>query len=363
MQNGDTFIWRIVCLAVLGLILIGTPAATRAQGPAKWPIYFPLAQRAFVGEFIHPATAVPRPTATRTPPWTTTPTSTATPKDSPTPRASSTPTPVPPPTVTPTPEGPQWLNYVNYYRGLAKLPAVTENTIWGRGDQLHSKYMAKNDVIGHSEDSRKPFYTAEGNEAAREGNVAIDSQPDRPVTSPIDLWMTGPFHMLAIINPLLTVSAFGDATDSAGGVQYAATLDVHRGVVAEVPDGIKFPVRYPESNAILPNLSFEGYESPDPLVACTGYKAPTGAPLAIQFGPGDAKPSISKTSIRDEIGTELAHCWFDESKYPSGVGQLVLQSQSAVILMARNPYKPGKRYTVTVVNKNQTISWTFRTRE
>src|SRR2546427_2044061 len=48
---------------------------------------------------------------------------------------------------------------VNFYRAMAGLPGVGEDTTWSDGDTKHSRYMAENEVIGHSEDPANPYYT------------------------------------------------------------------------------------------------------------------------------------------------------------------------------------------------------------
>jgi uncharacterized protein YkwD len=49
-----------------------------------------------------------------------------------------------------------WLSYVNFYRRSAKLPPVTENSVWSEGNKKHAQYMLLNDYVGHTEDPSKP---------------------------------------------------------------------------------------------------------------------------------------------------------------------------------------------------------------
>ena len=73
-------------------------------------------------------------------------------------------------TSPPSPPPENWLDAVNYYREMAGLPAVSENTTYSQGDWYHARYMVKNDYIGHSEDPANPWYTVEGAQAAAAGN-------------------------------------------------------------------------------------------------------------------------------------------------------------------------------------------------
>ncbi len=342
----------LVVAGWLAFVALGRPGSVAtAQDPPDVHLMLPLAFRGQARPLARPPTEVPA---------TSTPAATNTPAPTDTPAFTATPSNTPEPTPTPTPEEPLWQAYVNHHRGLARLPRVTANDDWGRGGELHSKYMVKNDVIGHSESPGKPFYTAEGNEAAQNGNVFASSRPDEQVQVPIDMWMTGPFHQLQVLNPRLAVSAFGDYSEADGGIQYGATLDVTRGRVDALPPGVRFPVRYPDEERVIPNLAYEGGESPDPLAYCSGYTVPTGPPLVLLLG-GDKAPSVSKVTFRDANGSELPHCWFDEKKVKSPqVANLVLARDHAVVVMPRLPLTAGADYTLAITESGTPHEWTFQ---
>jgi uncharacterized protein YkwD len=349
---------------VAGLAVLAGPAPlsppAQAQDDPGVRVYMPLVLKRQARPFAAPPTVVPG-TATDAP--------TATPNATNTRTPIPTPSNTPEPTATPTPDEPEWLRYVNHHRSLALLPPVTENEVWSHGDGLHAKYMVMNDYIGHDETASKPYYTAEGKAAAQNGNVAGTSQADMPPTYPIDMWMTGPFHMLGIINPQLLSSGFGDFSQAApfadgGGpqqfnVQYAATLDVLRGT-GPLPAGVKFPVRYPDEGQAIPNLAYEGGESPDPLAACPGYSEPTGPPLALTLG-GNAAPKVTKTSFKNAAGTELPHCWFDEVKFKTpAVAQSILARHHSIIVMPKSPLSADAQYTLSITSGGTVHTWRFR---
>src|SRR5262245_39908726 len=71
----------------------------------------------------------------------------------------------------PQPPSLSWLGYLNQLRALGALPAVSERADLSNGTYLHARYMVKNDVVAHSEDSSLPFYSTAGAAAAARSNV------------------------------------------------------------------------------------------------------------------------------------------------------------------------------------------------
>ncbi|MEJ2747588.1 MAG: CAP domain-containing protein, partial [Anaerolineae bacterium] len=126
--------------------------------------------------------------------------------------------------------GPEWLQYLNQFRLLADLSPLTEEAAWSAGGVLHSRYMVENDTITHYEDTGNPWYTTEGYNAGRNGNVAVSSSSTASDESAIDLWMTGPFHAVGIIDPELARTGFGSYRHAVGTWKMGATLDVLRGL-------------------------------------------------------------------------------------------------------------------------------------
>jgi uncharacterized protein YkwD len=363
-------VWAIAVIALAA----AAPVVTRsreadAQGNLSFKLFLPFAWNTMSSgapSATPVRTATPTvvvwPTAGAT--ATATPTRLVWPSDTPPAPASATPTRTVPPT--PTSGLPGWHQYVNYHRHLAKLPPVTENDEWSRGGQLHAKYMVKNNVIGHSESPSRPFYTPEGNEAAANGNVYLASASVgathwyRTYRHAIDAWMTGPFHMLGVIDPRLRVSGFGEYEEDIGEWhRYGATLDVLRGR-GDVPAGVSYPVFYPADGGTIPNLSYDGGEFPDPLAApkCRAYTVPTGPPIALQLGTGQVTPKVKRTAFSDG-SADLPHCWFDETTYGGSPGKEGLNMRDAIILMPKQPLDAGQRYSVTIEVNDQAYTWSF----
>lgn len=361
--------WRVVgglsSLAVLSGSLWASlggdiPLPAHADGAA---IYVPLVVRSFAAPFPAAPTAIP---ATRTPTPTPRPSDTPTPEPTATPTLSPTVTDTPTPEPTPTPKLPPWQVRVNHHRALARLNPVGDNAVWGRGGELHAKYMVKTGQAGHTENRSSPWFTQEGLDAAQNGNVFVSSNIDTPSADAVDAWMTGPFHQVAVLDPKLQISGFGEYRENIGSWHYGATLDVLRGRDGVSP-GTRFPVRYPDDGMVMPILAYDGGEFPDPLTSCAGYAVPTGPPLVLILGAGDVKPSVTKTSFKDDAGTELTHCWFDETTYKNSnkglqdLGRGGLGMRSAIILMPKAPLAAGARYTVSITANGRTNTWSFTT--
>lgn len=284
--------------------------------------------------------------------------------DAPTVTPTATPTATPTSTQPAPPTPPEnWLARLNYYRAMASLPPVTENTDWSNGDVLHSRYCVKNDYIGHTEDINNTWYSDAGKAAAENGNVTVSSSSTRPDWSAIDSWMTGPFHGVGMIDPRLAVSGFGSYREADGGWQMAATLDVIRGR-GSIPGSVTFPIMWPGNGTTTFLTSYGGSESPDPLSSCTGYSAPSGLPIILQIGSGSTTPSVTAHSVLRN-GAAIDHCVFDETNYTNSnasyqsLGRSVLGSRDAIVIIPRDPLTPGSQYTISVTTNGQTHTWTF----
>lgn len=251
-----------------------------------------------------------------------------------------------------------WLSYVNYHRALAGLPPVTENRSYSDGCFKHARYMAKNKIMAHDEDPKKPWYTPEGKQAAQSSNLVIHSANDRGA---IDQWMTGPFHALGIIDPRLQQTGYGRYKQ--GG---AAALDVIRGSTGSVEPS-SYPVKWPKDNATTFLLSYNGKEIPNPLSHAPSYRAPSGLPIILQIGSGDQTPEVTSSSF-SQGGKKLRHFVISETNYRNpnksyqALGRSVLNSRDAVVVVPKDPLKPGRRYTVSITANGQTYTWSFKTK-
>ena len=271
-----------------------------------------------------------------------------------------------PPTLTPTTTPPPalWLQQINQFREESHLFPVTENEAWSQGAWLHSRYMVMEDDVSHSEDPASPWYTGEGDLAGENGNIAVSTSTLAPDLFAIELWMTGPFHAVAILDPQLQQTGFGSFREEIGYWQMGATLDVYRGLGA-LPPGTTFPILFPADAGTTWLRDHRYFEWPDPLPSCPGFSRPVGPPVMIQLGTGDLTPAVTDHAFF-EGGTPLEHCVFDETSYthPSdgtqqSVGRRVLDSRDAVVLLPRHPLVEGHTYTASITANGNTYRWHF----
>ncbi|MGB3713842.1 MAG: CAP domain-containing protein [Candidatus Promineifilaceae bacterium] len=273
-----------------------------------------------------------------------------------------TPTTAPSPTAAIPPQAP-WLVYLNQFRTNTGLEPLVEDDEWSNGGWRHSRYMVKNDYVGHSEDSGNLWYSPEGHAAAQNGNVFVASWADALDETPIDFWMTAPFHAISMIDPQLHTTGFGIYRETIGLWKTGSTLDVRRGL-GSLPPGSTFPIPYPADGESTWLTAYYGGEFPDPLTSCPGYSPPTGSPIMLQLGSGDITPQVTGYRVIAN-GIPVESCLFDETNYfnpdPSmqSTGRIVLNVRDAIVIMPRYPLAFGTTYTVEISTADSTMTWSF----
>jgi len=245
-----------------------------------------------------------------------------------------------------------WLTRFNQWRantGLAKLP---ENTLWSVGDYDHAVYMVKNDLVTHYETPGTPYYTSDGDTAARNSNIYVSSSTSTTDEQAIDWWMQAPFHAMGMMDPRLTQTAFGSYREVKSGWNMGAAVDVLRG---NSFTGGAYPVYFPGSGTTVPLATYGGGEFPDPLQACSGYSVPTGLPVFVQAGGNTATTAGSVHSFTGN-GVALEHCVIDSSN--ASVGSY-LYGRGGVILIPRQPLQTGVKYVVALTVNGVPYTWSF----
>jgi uncharacterized protein YkwD len=288
---------------------------------------------------------------------------------------------------------PAWLARFNAYREGAGLKPAKENRGYSDGDLKHAKYLVKNRknvAFGqemHNEDPAAPYYTAEGLEAARTSDVIPAGPAPYDDEGAIDIWLSGPFHALPMLDPDLEEVGYGRYCEEG---ECAAALRVGRDekwarshqmsmahydperhqhespYVYEMPVEAKplsKPIEFPPDGAVMNTTSFNGGEWPNPLASCPGYIPPTGPALILQLGT-QTVPEITGTSFQAG-GHQLEHCVFNAPTYknPDPVqaktAQGILRTMGAVVMFPRVPLTTGTKYDVSIVAGERSYRWSF----
>lgn len=253
-----------------------------------------------------------------------------------------------PPFITPSAD---WLTTVNYYRAMTGVAPVTEDPALSVGSYQHSCYMLRNG-IAHDEDPARPGYTAEGDQAGNNGNVAVSSAYGTAARNHVDLWMTGPFHAIGVVRPALRTVGFGKCDDRATSPwQSAATLDVLRGLdyYADRPTD---PVMFP-GDGTTTSLSKFVTESPNPLTYC-GWSGGAGLPTFAMM-PEPVVGPVSASITGPNGALETCALWKQNT---DGSAASILGGDNAVVAMPRTELTPGT-YNVTITTATRTVTWSF----
>jgi hypothetical protein len=272
------------------------------------------------------------------------------------------------PTAAATPvQSAAWLERINYYRVLAALSPIADDSSLSANVAAHAHYLLTNftkqigsgaplgDAAFEESPSRAGF-SPEAEEAARNSQVAWGcGNPD--AAQKIDRIISGPFHRPAILDPEMTQAGFGEASD-AGCWVTVMRLPPPLDEVGRYPH----PVEFPTEGAKV-RLAWMNGESPDPLTSCPGYDAPVGLPITIQLG------RLVRTEVSAESLTEddkpIPHCTFEARSYvnpsPSAqeYGRFALRDAGAIVIIPRAPLKAGARYAVSITEAGFTHAWKF----
>jgi cysteine-rich secretory family protein len=245
-----------------------------------------------------------------------------------------------------------WLTRFNTWRASTGLPLLTENTTWSTGDYDHALYMVKNDLVTHYETPGTPYYTTDGDTAARNSNIFVSSSTSTTDEQAIDWWMQAPFHAMGMMDPRLTQTGFGSYREVKSGWDMGAAVDVLRG---NPFTGGSYPVYFPGNGTTEPLTSYGGGEFPDPLQACPGYSAPTGLPVFIQVG-GNVSTVAGPAHSFTGNGVPLAHCVIDSTNQALSN---YLVSRGGVILIPQQPLQTGVKYVVGLTVNGTPYTWSF----
>ncbi len=245
-----------------------------------------------------------------------------------------------------------WLSVVNYYRAMAGLPKVTENTALSPGAYNHSCYMLYNG-ISHDETPGQQGYTTSGDTAGNQSNVAVSSGYGATARNHIDLWMTGPFHAIGILRHNLKAVGFGKCDlQNTPTWHSGATLNVIAGLASGVARPTT-PILFPGNGTTTALTRFIA-ETPNPVKLC-GWTGSAGLPVIAMMP--EAFTSVSSATITGPTGA-LQTCALHKGNANDATAKAILGGDHAVTVLPRSELVNG-RYTVKIVTNMRTVQWSF----
>lgn len=295
---------------------------------------------------------------------------------------------------------------LNYYRAMAKLPPVVDDSAMSAGAYNHARYLVKNGIAGGDivlekqqlhfqipqdtfrwEVKGKPFYTDEGASAGRQAVIVTAREIDLSGAEFVDRLMTMPFSGLIAMVPQFSLAGLGaycDPGHCAIVIMYRYRLEKSvrialydgpasdrlwnpgLGLIPEETGRLRSPVEFPPDGATVALQSYLGPDYPDPLPSCPGYKAPTGATISIQLGEGYGPEGSLEVSSRfvSRDGVEIETCLITAASYKgrnadeTEAGKDVLARIGAAIVLPREPLAPG-RYKVALKEAEKLYEWSF----
>jgi Cysteine-rich secretory protein family len=253
-----------------------------------------------------------------------------------------------------------WLDRLNYYRGAAGLGSVSEDGSLDPGAANHARYIVKNAIVEHTEDSGNPWYTAAGAAAGGSSDL-IGFSWQASDAEAIDGLIEGPFHALSMLDAALQRVGYSSYRQSGTSIQMGADLYFGAGWGGYSGAG---PTMWPANGSSFPLHSLVQNEMPNPLTSCPGYSSPAGFPIMLILGRGGSTPSVSGHALTQN-GAPIAHCVFDATNYVNpdagaqSVGRAILGASNAIVILPRSPLVGGSTYHVSVTTNGRTYSWSF----
>ena len=201
-----------------------------------------------------------------------------------------------------------------------------------------------------------PWYTAAGNDAGANGNVAASSDATKTDRQFVDQWITAPFHAAGILDPdardlglRLVPAGRRDAVPRRGNARRAPRPDRRRtddrhGVPRRQLDVADRAADVPRRRVSRPAVSVPGGYNPT---------VSTGTPLfALLPSAPDPASTLAATVERDGVAVES--CAYDETSYTNpdanaqALGRQVLATRHQVVVIPKLPLVQGSVYSVSI---------------
>lgn len=251
------------------------------------------------------------------------------------------------------------IDQLNRLRRIAGLPTVSADAHLTSGAQQHARYTAANGRLEHSQDPSLSYATEAGAASAARSNISLArSSTPFGVRAMIDQMHAAPFHGLLHLQPHLIRSGVGHARIDG---QEAVVVDVRGGVDTEVVRAARVRA-FPGPGSTTTIRRYRGGEYPDPLTPCSGWSAPTGAPVMVTFP--TATP-VDDVEVVGPDGRALELCWYDHGRYTNpdaaarDLGRNILAEQHALFALPREPLADGRHRVTLDLGDADEATWSF----
>lgn len=255
------------------------------------------------------------------------------------------------------------LNWINYRRVQAGLPALQRNGLIDAAAQAHSNYQKLNDTITHIETVGKAGFTGvtPGDRLTAANYVftqrsyahgeVISATVDPSGFVAVENLIAAIYHRYAILEPMFKESGGGAASVPNGYTYFTANFTTD-GLAPGIPRGTV--AIYPFDNQQqIPTIFFSDRELPDPVPD----RNEVGYPVSVHANI-TATISVQTFSMRPRGGTDLPVRLLThetDSETPVSAASIIPVS----VLAAQTTY--DVRFTGTVDGIAVDRSWSFRT--
>jgi hypothetical protein len=295
---------------------------------------------------------------------------------------------------------------LNYYRAMAKLPAVTLDPVLSAGARAHARYLVENGIADgviryrkgvvrtamnqdafQWEDRRHPGYSNEGISAAGGAIVIASDNLNTSGAALVDQLISFPYGSVNALMPQWAAAGIG----SYCGVGFCETVIVPglglakdaflamynaddnermwRATLGTMPlqqQELKNPIVFPPDGSTVSLSRNAGGDWLPIEQSCPGYSTPTGLAIVFQLGKGqgqDGAIAVTEQSI-SRAGQVLDSCLLTSAKFADKKSPIAtdmgrtLEFMGAAVIVPRSPLAAG-HYTVSLTADSKPYRWSF----
>jgi hypothetical protein len=243
-----------------------------------------------------------------------------------------------------------WLDVLNYFRGMAKLPEVKENINLRPHCEEAAEYLAENFPKPSNPHKLDGLVSDEAADAA--AFSVICRGPKGYVGTDVDCvinWITEIYHSTPLTYPELHTVGFGSDTK---GKNKAGVLNT-AGIGSSLPEEM-YPFYFPGNNSYTPLRTFGDDESypKSPFQDCPGYNSvQSGSPIFLWLSFGFADHEVGAYSLTEK----------DYEGHVVNLEACKIVDERAIALIPKKHLNIRREYKATIYVKGVPYTWSFTT--